>query len=240
MKYTLNIFTLTLLSFLFFNSCTNDDNNNNNNEDPNSEAFKELYEKLDRIEKKNNETVKSIEEDKVKMEDCRHTDNYENCTETYISYDEVADSVKEAYNVVIKFLTWYNKNYKKLDQDKLVTYSDSCKYYIADKKHADFYIKTIESTNLVSEGFINSLKKEFKNFGDYFEKEKLDKDTDGPIGYEADIIYNSQDSPYYDDFSSSKLTDFTLYKDKIAVSGYPASYVTLVKNKQGNWLIEDL
>jgi len=132
-------------------------------------------------------------------------------------------------------------NVKNLNQDGLVRYSDSCGYYIINKSHVYFYINSFKNTNFVSENFINILKDEFDSFGNYLEEEKLDLESDGMIGFEADLIYKEQDVDYNIDLSQIKLDEIKIFKDKLEIiTDNPFFFVNFSKSNKGRWLIDSL
>ncbi|MBI9056092.1 MAG: hypothetical protein JEY96_19885 [Bacteroidales bacterium] len=180
-------------------------------------------------------------EGKIKMTDCTHDENGENCIEKYVTMNKVDKTVKEVFNISIEFIGWYNSHVSELNQGALFTFSDSCNFYILDEKHANFYLNSFANTNMVSDNFIEKLREDFYSYDKWLKDEKLNIETDGVIGYEADLIYNNQDNNYYFDLNAIGLDEFILYENRIEIIlKNPLLFISFIKDEKNNWVIDKL
>ena len=170
----------------------------------------------------------------VEIRDFRNTESSKNGKTEYVFYENLPDSFKTMIETAKKFEVWYSNNDgKKIDQDKLVKYSDSLGYYIIDMNYGDYYLKTLKETDLVSDSLISQLHNAFLNSQVYYETNKLGPETDGPIGFEADLITNDQES-----LIPTKIEDISIGRITIFSNGsISCGWVQLI-NENGNWLVD--
>lgn len=87
--------------------------------------------------------------------------------------------------------------------------------------------------------FINKLKKEFSEYGEYLKQEQFPKEEE-MVGYKADIIMQSQDSDFSITRELVEIYKLNIYKGKIIVTLFvPNIKAELVKDKNDQWIICD-
>jgi len=171
----------------------------------------------------------------IEIVDTRNGESYSEAPREYIKYEDLPDSFNVIINTAKEFAFWYGENWQKLEQDKLFKYSDSLGYYIFDMNHGNFYLQTLKETGLVSDSLISSLRNMFLKDQIEFEKDKLGIDTDGPIGYPADILTNWQEDPPSIDTNEFIVNEISLESNTIRI--FPDySGITLIYEK-GHWLV---
>ena len=173
---------------------------------------------------------------KIKIEDYRNTGSDKEPKIEYVLYENLPDSFKIMIETVKKFKVWYGNNHEKLDQDKLVKYSDSQGYYIFNKNHGDFYLKTLKETGLVSDSMISQYRKIFLTAQADFEKDKLGLETDGPIGFVYDIITGWQETPPKCKMEDISIEGITIYSKSPTIIRISYIGISLIY-ENGKWLI---
>jgi hypothetical protein len=180
-----------------------------------------------------------IEDDfgKIKIEDYRNAKSPEEPKIEYVLYKTLPDSFKIMIETAKKFVVWYGSNHEKLAQDKLVKYSDSLGYYIFDMSHGDFYLKKLKETGLVSDSMISHYRKMFLETQAEFEKDKLGRETDGPIGFEYDIITGWQETPPEYKMEDISIEGITIYAKSPTIIRLSYIGISLIY-ENGKWLVE--
>jgi len=171
----------------------------------------------------------------ITIVDTRNGERYSDAPREYIKYEDLPDSLNVIIKTAKEFAFWYGENRQKLAQGKLIKYSDSLGYYVFDMNHGNFYLQTLKETGLVSDSLISYLRNMFLKDQIEFEKDKLGRDTDGPIGYVADILTNWQEQPPTIDTNEFIVYEISLRSNTIRI--YPEySGITLIYEK-GHWLV---
>lgn len=138
----------------------------------------------------------------------------------------------------VEFYVWYCQNRLDLNQDSLVFYDDAQERFAFNNRHSQWYLARFDAIGMVSQSFIDKLKREFSEFEAYLSEEKLGRDIEG-VGFEADIIFNSQDPNCYYEGSAVEIIKFERYKNRIRIEfSVPGIYVELVKSDSDGWLVD--
>jgi len=171
----------------------------------------------------------------ITIVDTRIVKRYSDAPREYIKYEELPDSLKIMIKTAKDFAVWYGINHEVLAQHKLFKYSDSLGYYVFDMEHGDYYLNTIQETGLVSDSLIRYFRNMFLESKVELEKDKLGRETDGPIGYVADIILRGQDTPPIVDTNDYVVYTISIGSNSIRVTSNYNS-VSLI-NENGEWLV---
>lgn len=148
--------------------------------------------------------------------------------------DELA-ACKRAFD----FYTWYCSNRNELNQDSLVYYDNTNNRYAFNKPHAEWYLTQFVTIGMVSQSFIDKLKRDLSELEAYLSEEKLGRDIEG-VGFEADIIFKSQDPYCSCEWPAIEIFEFKSYNNRVEIEfSVPGIYVELVKSGSGGWLIKD-
>jgi|GEM_PF-2036168 len=169
------------------------------------------YEKIDKADESENM------EGLIKIVDVRNVDDYSDAVENFIPDSMLVDSLRVIANTAETFIKWYINDSCPINQDMLFTFSETLGYYIFDSSYGDYYLKELQETGVVADSLIRSLRRRFVQSKTEMETMKLGAETDGVIGYEADIIFYSQDMPDPFRVKEMKLKDFDIYDNKISV-----------------------
>jgi len=193
----------------------------------------------------NNGNKKSMEEDLVDIESSKHLikirdyrkcENNSDVKNEYVNESELPDSLFEIAAIAEKFIKWYINDSCPIDQDKLFTFSDFSDYYIFDSEYGKYYLKELKNTKVVSDSLVRRLRKHFEQSRIDMENKMLGSETDGIIGYEADIIFNGQDLPLPIQVKEMKLESFVFYRTNEMSVGFDGVSAELIYEK-GEWKI---
>lgn len=189
--------------------------------------------KSDKYDKTNEPDDK---EGMIKIIDVRNVDDFSDAVEIFIPDTMLVDSLRMIAKTAETFIKWYINDNCPIDQDKLFTFSETLGYYIFDMKYGEFYIKELQKTGIVSDSLIRSLRRYFEQSKVNMETMKLGYETDGVIGYDADIIFNSQDLPTPLTVQKMKIKSFAFWDENISVTFDCGSAVRLFY-ENGDWKI---
>jgi len=172
----------------------------------------------------------------ITIVDKRNGERYSEAPREYINDTLLIDSLQKIAKTAETFIKWYINDNCPIDQDKLFTFSETLGYYIFDMKYGEFYIKELQKTGIVSDSLIRSLRRYFEQSKVDMETMKLGYETDGVIGYDADIIFNSQDLPTPLTVQKMKIKRFDFWGENISVTFDCGSAVRLFY-ENGEWKI---
>jgi len=177
--------------------------------------------------------------DKFKYFDCINYEN-EDCMESEKTLKSLNKEELMAYETAVNFYLWYCSVRSELNQDGLVIYDDSLKYYTISHSHLDYYLNKFTKSEIVSESFIIKLKNVIDEYESYLESEKFSSGEE-MVGFEGDIILNSQD-PYCDiNKEGFEVSSISVFKNKIEISFLiPGIVVELVKGSDKKWEISSI
>lgn len=145
-----------------------------------------------------------------------------------INSSELSDTLRNTAIRAAKFVKWYINDSCPIDQDKLFTFSDSLGYYIFDSNYGYYYINELQKTALVSENLMQKLTKYFEESKIDMKIKKLGSETDGAIGYEADIIFNGQDLPAPFQVQEMKIKRIIIWSVDNVTIGFGVASVDLI------------
>ena len=220
---------LSLTIFLFTLISCNNPNKENKSSDVIAEEKSIVIDTTNKISS-NNTSVEG-NTNKITIRDRRNGISYDEAKLDDINYENLPDSFKIMIKTVKKFEAWYGENHEILAQHKLFKFSDALGYYIFDMEHGNFYLNTLQETGLVSDSLIKYFRNMFLDSQADLEKEKQGYETDGPIGYVADIITGWQEDPLRIDTSDYIVDEISIGDNSIRVNSVYLIY------ENGHWLV---
>jgi hypothetical protein len=149
--------------------------------------------------------------------------------------------IHEVDSTIRDFFSWYKKNYDTINSYPMVVTGngDTTIQYRLNKKGAEQYLASLQSSGKVTAGLISFYRKAFSICDSIM---LADKQTDGPpYGFEADMILCSQDpESSFAEIEQVKQFDIKLQGDTaFATFGEGKTPLSLV-HTNNSWLIDKI
>lgn len=153
-----------------------------------------------------------------------------------------AEEIKNCKQTIVRFLHWYKENYDTISTIRMIDIADTEEgLYSLNVGKVEAFLKKIQSSELVSQSYINNMRIYIMENG---RKMEAMKQKDGPpVGMEADLILLTQEAEEtLKNINNIKVVDATVDLNDIYILVIENIYklkFSLNKNKE-QYLIDDI
>ena len=158
---------------------------------------------------------------------------------------DTASTAQQPSEYVVHFLKWYNKNSKRLNDNRMVRNAvgdDTTKFYSVNFDATEEYLSAFRRSGFVSSEYVHYMRRYFKQCEEHFKK---NPQNDGPPdGFDFDLVMWSQD--YDDDLAAPEKATVVLQKINdnkahVRLSFPSGSNLDYRLSKSGNkWLLDKI